>query len=316
VALIARSGILMFRGELGAAAAVIEEAEAVSVATGNYLGRYGALGLATLQGREDDAAKLIEIAERDVVERGEAIALGLIHWSHAFLHNAAGRYDEALIAAESAPEYPTAVLYARWVLTEHVEAAARAGTPDRGIAALERLCETTVNSGSDWALGIEARSRALLSDSDDGEPLYREAIERLSRTSVRWELARAHLVYGEWLRRERHRVEARVQLKTAYELFTKMGMESFARRAARELLATGEPARPRIVESRDDLTPQEAQIARLARDGLSNPDIGARLFISPRTVEYHLRKVFAKLEISSRRELQRVLPSDREGVSG
>jgi DNA-binding CsgD family transcriptional regulator len=315
VALISLSGILMFRGELAAAASVIEEAEAVSVAIGNYLGRYGALGLATLQGREDDAAELIEIAERDVVERGEAIALGLIHWSHACLHNAAGRYDEALLAAENAPEYPTAVLYARWVLTEHVEAAARSGRPERGTAALERLSGTTVGSGSDWARGIEARSRALLSDDDDAEPLYRQAVDNLSRTSVRWELARAHLVYGEWLRSERRRADARVQLNIAYELFTKMGMESFAQRAARELLAAGDAARPRIVETRDDLTAQEAQIARLARDGLSNPEIGARLFISPRTVEYHLHKVFGKLEISSRRELQRVLSGDGQSVS-
>jgi DNA-binding CsgD family transcriptional regulator len=310
VALISRSGILMYSGELAAAASVIEEAEAVSVAIGNYLGRYGALGLATLQGRDTDAAELIKVAQNDVVQRGEAIGLGLIHWSHAFVHNAAGRYDDALVAAENAPEYPADVLYARWVLIEHVEAAARSERPDRGIPALERLAETTEDSGSDWGLGIEARSRALLSESDDAEALYREAIDRLSRTSVRWELARAHLVYGEWLRREDRRVDGRVQLKTAYELFTKIGIESFARRAARELLATGETARERVVETRDDLTPQQAQIARLARDGLSNPEIGARLFISPRTVEYHLHKVFAKLGISSRRELDRVLSGD------
>jgi ATP/maltotriose-dependent transcriptional regulator MalT len=310
VALISLSGILMFRGELAAAGSVIDEAEAISVAIGNYLGRYGALGLATLQGREADAAELIEIAERDVVQRGEAIALGLIHWSHAFLHNAAGRYEEALVAAENAPEYPTAVLYSRWLLTEHVEAAARSERPDRGAAALERLVETTVNSGTDWALGIEARSRALLSGSDDQEPLYRQAIDRLGRTSVRWELARAHLLYGEWLRRERRLDEARAELNTAYELFTKMGMESFAERATRGLLASGETARPRIVEIRDGLTHQEAQIARFARDGLSNREIGARLFISPRTVEYHLHKVFGKLDISSRRELDGVLSGD------
>jgi DNA-binding CsgD family transcriptional regulator len=175
--------------------------------------------------------------------------------------------------------------------------------------ALERLSAMTRASGTDWALGIEARSRALLSDGDAAEHLYLEAIDRLGRTSIRVELARAHLLYGEWLRRERRRLDAREQLRAAHEMFTGMGVEAFADRAARELLATGERARKRTVETREDLTPQEAQIARLARDGLSNPEIGARLFISPRTVEYHLHKVFGKLGISSRNQLDRALPA-------
>jgi ATP/maltotriose-dependent transcriptional regulator MalT len=163
---------------------------------------------------------------------------------------------------------------------------------------------------SEWALGIEARVRALLSAGEDAERLYRESIARLGRTRVRVELARGHLLYGEWLRRESRRVDARAQLRAAHEMFASMGVEAFADRASRELLATGETVRKRTAETSDELTAQEAQIARLARDGLSNPEIGTRLFISPRTVKYHLRKVFVKLDISSRNELDRVLPAN------
>jgi DNA-binding CsgD family transcriptional regulator len=198
------------------------------------------------------------------------------------------------------------------VLIERIEAAARAGHPHRAAAALQRLSAKTRASGTDWALGIEARSRALLSDDDTAEGFYREAIERLARTRLRPELARAHLLYGEWLRSERRRVDAREQLRSAHELFAAMGMEAFARRAARELLATGEnagsvPAAHRAGSNGRGLTDQEAQIAQLAGEGLSNPEIGARLFISPRTVEYHLHKVFRKLGISSRNQLTGVL---------
>jgi DNA-binding CsgD family transcriptional regulator len=194
-----------------------------------------------------------------------------------------------------------------WAPVELVEAATRSGNPDRAAVALQELAEMTRASGTDWALGIEARSRALLSENEAAERLYREAIDRLGRTRVRVELARAHLLYGEWLRRERRRLDAREQLRTAHELFTAMGIEAFAERAARELLATGERARKRTVETSGQLTAQETQIARLARDGLANSEIGARLFISPRTVEYHLHKVFTKLDISSRNQLDPVL---------
>jgi DNA-binding CsgD family transcriptional regulator len=173
----------------------------------------------------------------------------------------------------------------------------------RAADALERLSETTRASGSDWALGIEARSRALLSDGETAERLYREAIDRLGRTRVRVALARAHLLYGEWLRRERRRVDARKQLRTAHGMFDAMGAEAFAERAHRELAATGETVRKRTVETRDELRPQEAQIARLARDGQTSAEIGAQLFLSPRTVDWHLRKVFAKLGINSRKQL-------------
>jgi DNA-binding CsgD family transcriptional regulator len=189
-----------------------------------------------------------------------------------------------------------------------VEAAARVGEHDVAEWALERLVLTTRPSGTDWALGVEARSRALISDGATADSLYGEAIERLGRTRVRVQLARAHLTYGEWLRRERRRVDAREQLRTALEMFTSMGAEAFADRAERELLATGERVRKRSIDTRDDLTTQEMQIARLARDGLSNPEIGERMFISPHTVAYHLRKVFSKLDITSRDQLDRVLP--------
>jgi DNA-binding CsgD family transcriptional regulator len=202
-------------------------------------------------------------------------------------------------------------------VAELIEAAARLEDHALANGALERLTELTQASGTDWALGIEARSRALLSDGDIAESLYREAIERLQRTRLRVDLARAHLIYGEWLRRERRRLDAREQLRTALEMFAAMGVEAFTGRAERELLATSEHVRKRSVETRDDLTAQETQIARLVRDGLSNSEIGQRLFISQHTVAYHLRKVFSKLDITSRNQLARVLPNtaDTEDVA-
>jgi ATP/maltotriose-dependent transcriptional regulator MalT len=197
-----------------------------------------------------------------------------------------------------------------WALPELVEAAMHMGDAELAREALERLAETTQPAGTDFALGIEARSRALLSDGTGASDLYREAIERFSRTTLRPELARGHLLYGEWLRREGRRADAREQLRTAYDLFTAIGMEAFAERTGRELVATGEKLRKRSAGTRDELTPQEEQIARLARDGLSNPEIGAQLFVSARTVEWHLRNVFTKLGITSRRQLQPALPGD------
>jgi ATP/maltotriose-dependent transcriptional regulator MalT len=200
--------------------------------------------------------------------------------------------------------------YGPFVIPEVAEAASRTGDVTLVRAALEWLCERTRVTPTEWALGIEARVRALLSEGDVAETLYNESIARLGRTRARVELARGHLLYGEWLRRERRRVDAREQLRTAHEMFASMGAEAFANRARRELLATGETVRKRTLEARDELTAQEGQIARLARDGLSNPEIGTRLFISPRTVQYHLRKVFTKLNISSRNQLDRVLLHD------
>ena len=192
-------------------------------------------------------------------------------------------------------------------MVELIEAAVRSGKAELAVAALVRLSQTTAAGGTDWALGIEARSRALLSDNETAERLYREAIERLQRTRVRVELARAHLLYGEWLRRERRRLDAREQLRRAHELFTEFGMEAFAERARVELGATGEHARRRTVETRDDLTPQEAQISRLAAEGATNQEIAAQLFISPSTVDYHLRKAFRKLGVKSRHQLKQRL---------
>jgi len=242
--------------------------------------------------------------------RGDGVGLTAIAWARAQLYNSLGRYDEALAAAEHASEYPRELFLSTWGLVELIEAAVRSGKPTRAADALQRLSESTRAAGTDWALGIETRSRALLSDGDFAEPLYREAIDRLGRTRVRTSLARAHLLYGEWLRREQRRTDAREQLHCAHDMFVAMGAEGFAERARRELLATGEKAARRTAETRSQLTAQEAQVAELAREGLSNPEIGSRLFISPRTVEYHLRKVFTKLGINSRVQLQRVLPGN------
>jgi DNA-binding CsgD family transcriptional regulator len=238
-----------------------------------------------------------------------------MQWATAVLGNGLGRYEDALAAAEQAAEDAQAMGFSSGALSELIEAATRGGKREPAAAALVRLSAMTRASGSDWALGIEARSRALVSDGPAAERLYRAAIDRLGRTRVRVELARAHLIYGEWLRRERRRLDAREQLRTAHEMFVDIGAEAFAERARHELLITGETVRKRTAESRHELTAQEAQIARLARDGRSNAEIGSQLFISRRTVEYHLHKVFAKLDIRSRNQLHRALggtapPSD------
>ena len=226
--------------------------------------------------------------------------------SSAVLYNGLARYQEACDAAQRGAANPQELAFSTWSLPQLIEAAIRSDKPALAEDAMQRLAQTTFPSGTDWALGVEARSRALLRE-DDPEELYREAIERLSRTSVHAERARAHLLFGEWLRRAGRRVAARDALRTAHAMFTDMGMEAFAERTRRELQATGEKLRKRTVETRDDLTAHERQIAQLACDGLSNPEIGARLFLSPRTVEWHLRKVFGKLGIHRRRELAAAL---------
>jgi DNA-binding CsgD family transcriptional regulator len=223
------------------------------------------------------------------------------------LCNGLGQYDEALTAARAAARHQHEFGAPRWGLAEIVEAATRTGAPDLASGALEQLTEATRASGTDWALGVESRSRALLSDGAEAEDLYRDAIERFARTRVRVELARTNLLYGEWLRRANRRSESRAQLRSAHEMFTRIGAEGFAERARRELQATGTTLRRPSVATNDALTPQEAQIARLAGDGLTNPEIGTRLFLSPHTVEWHLRKVFAKLGIASRREIATIL---------
>jgi DNA-binding CsgD family transcriptional regulator len=294
---------------LAGAASLVAEIDSVVAATGSRLGPGAALRIRSLQGREAETSALIASTIEHAAAGGHTIAL-YAHWAAAVLYNGLAHYQEAAESARHATSSPFEVFVAVRALPELVEAAARGGDAELAREALERLAETTRPCGNDLALGIEARSRALLSDGATADDLYRDAIARLRRTQLRPELARAQLLYGEWLRRQGRRVDAREQLRTAHELFAAIGMEAFAERARTELLATGETARKRTVETRDELTAQEALIARLAREGLSNPEIGARLFLSARTVRYHLSKVFTKLDISSRAQLDQVLPGD------
>ena len=295
-----------WRGDFAGADALVAESNNVAAATGSQMQPFAALRLRSLQGREAEASSLIETTIDHAGRQSESAKMA--QWAATVLHNGLARYDDAVAAAREVTTNAIDPWHSMWALPELVEAAARVGDTELAREALDRLVETTQPAGTDFALGIEARSRALLSDDDAANDLYREAIERLGRTKLRPELARAHLLYGEWLRRQGRRVNAREQLRTAHELFATIGMEGFAKRARRELAATGEKARKRSPETRQELTGQEEQIARLARDGLSNPEIGAQLFLSARTVEWHLRKVFTKLDISSRRQLRVALP--------
>jgi DNA-binding CsgD family transcriptional regulator len=294
--------VYAFFGELRTAAILEEEHRAASEATRIATNPVPRLGLASLRGREAEFAELIRTTVREAEDRGEGIALTTAEFLNAGLYNGLGRYEAALAAAVPAERFyieGTAI----WTLTELIEAAVRCDQPERARRAFERVQETTRAAGTDWALGIEARLRALLSDGDDADELYKEAITRLARSRVRVQLARTHLLYGEWLRRQRRRLDAREQLRTAHELFTDFGVEAFAERARLELEATGERARKRTADTLDQLTPQETQIARFAAQGDTNREIAARLFISASTVEYHLRKAFRKLDVKSRVQL-------------
>ena len=310
LALSSRAHQLLFAGELSTAASVVQEMQVAIEATGSNLAPYGALALAAFRGDEATAITLTETTVKEVTLRGEGIGITVAEWASALLNNGLGRYQQALAAAQRATGHDSGLGRGEnWAVAELIEAATRGGMTETAADAYQRLAEMTSAAGTDWALGIQARSHALLSEGQAAERLYREAIARLGRTRIRVDLARAHLLYGEWLRRERRRTDARDQLRTALGMLEAMGVEGFAERARRELRATGETARRRTAAAGDEeLTAQEAQIARMARDGLSNPEIGARLFISARTVQYHLRKVFTKLGISSRAQLDRVLP--------
>ena len=309
IALNMRAGLHLFAGEFTEAAAMAAQAESVTEATGSSIAPYGALALAAFRGQQAQAAQLIQTATDDAGRRGEGRALSLIGWADAVLCNSLGRYEEALAAAQRASEDSPAVEFASWALVELIEAAVRSGVPERAAGAVQRLSGIARACGTDWALGAEARSRALVSDGEAAENLYREAIDRFGHTRLRVDLARAHLLYGEWLRRQRRRRDARDQLGRAHEIFDSVGAAAFAERARIELRATGGHARPHTIEAPDSLTAQEALIARLAGDGASNPQIAAQLFISPATVAYHLRKVFTKLGVSSRSQLAPALPA-------
>jgi DNA-binding CsgD family transcriptional regulator/tetratricopeptide (TPR) repeat protein len=297
-----------WRGDFAAAASLIAEAEAITAATGSGYARYAAVFLAGLRGAEAGARPLIEAVITDSRAAGQGVGVQWSQWVSAILYNSLGRYEEALAEAQQAAGQAPELNISMWALAEVIEAASRTGQTRLAADALGRLAEATGTGPSDWGQGIYARCRALLSDGQDAEGSYREAIGRLSRTQLRPELARAHLLYGEWLRREGRRADARAQLHTAHDMFDAIGMLAFAERGRRELLATGETVRKRTAGTHDQLTPQEAQIARMARAGLSNQEIAAELFLSARTVEWHLSKVFTKLEISSRRQLQQALP--------
>jgi DNA-binding CsgD family transcriptional regulator len=297
-------------GDFAGAGLLLAESDSVAAATGSQVPPFAVLRLRALQGREAEASPLIEATIQLGTAGGQGIAVMVAYWAAAVLYNGLARYEEAASAAREVTANAIDPWESMWALPELVEAAARVGDTELARDALNRLAETTQPAGTEFALGIEARCRALLSDGAAGDDLYREAINRLSRTRLRPERARAHLLFGEWLRREGRRFDAREQLRTAHDMFVAIGMEAFAERARRELTATGDNVRRRSVDMHEQLTPQEHQIARLARNGLSNPEIGAQLFLSARTVEWHLGKIFTKLRISSRRELRTALIND------
>lgn len=306
LALTTRTVVHLFTGDLGAAVYLVDETRSVAEATGSSLAPYGEIGLLALKGNADLAEPLIQRCLDDVLARGEGVGVNMALWARAVLSNGLGRYEEALRAAQVAAVVPLELGPPKWALAELVEAGVRAGDVPAAVAGFEELSVMTAASGTDWALGIEASRGALLHDGPAAEELYREGIDRLARTSVAVELARARLLYGEWLRRQGRRVDARTQLRTAHEALTAMGAGAFAERARHELLATGETVRKRSVETTGELTAQEAHISRLAAQGLTNPEIGAALYISPRTVEWHLRKIFAKVGVTTRRDLRRM----------
>jgi DNA-binding CsgD family transcriptional regulator len=306
-ALRSRVFVHLFAGELATAAALVEEAGVLTEVTGSKNPLYHTVGLAASRGHEGNAEAAIAASAAEVRARGDGGGLSVTQWAAAFLYNGLGRYEDALAAARHTGEFQLGV--ANWGLAELVEAGVRSGRQELAVVAVDQLTDTTRASGTDWALGVLARARALVTEGDAAEPLYREAIERLDRTRVRMELGRAHLLYGEWLRRQQQRADAREHLRTAHDMFGRFGAMAFAERARRELQATGEKVRKRSLDTRDVLTAQEAQVARLAAEGHTNPEIGAQLYISARTVEYHLSKVYTKLGVGSRRELRRSVSS-------
>jgi DNA-binding CsgD family transcriptional regulator len=304
-ALTYRAGVHVLAGEFVTAATLIEEAASITAATGYAPLRYHSLSIAAWRGNPVNAISLIEAAAADGAVIGEGRVLGATGYLSAVLYNGLGRYEEAFTAARQACDYEDLGFHS-WCLFELVEAAAHLGDFETAAEAAARFEERAGASGTDWGLGAVANAQALLADNESADGLFTEAIGRLERTGVMLHLARAHLSYGEWLRRTNRRLDARRHLAGAHGMFTEMGARAFAERARRELIATGEKVRKKPVRSGDELTAQENQIARLAADGLTNQEIGAQLFISTHTVEWHLRKVFVKLGITSRRQLRAV----------
>lgn len=302
--------VVALRGDFAAAANAIGEVDAVVEATGIQIAPFGAVVVAALRGREREATALLEPVAAAAAAAGLNFGVQFTRWASAILFNGLGKYEEAFVAAERASAEAPELFLSAWALPELIEASVRSDNVPVGRAALERLADAAAAGDTDWVRGVEARSRALLSEGVAAEACYQQAVERLGRTHLRPELARAHLLYGEWLHREGRRLDAREHLRRAHDTFASVGMEAFAERARRELLATGARTRKRAADpsAADELTPQERQIALLARDGLSNPEIGTRMFLSPRTVEWHLRKVFEKVSISSRTQLRDALP--------
>jgi DNA-binding CsgD family transcriptional regulator len=306
LALTYRAAVHVHAGEFDRASALIEESDAITEATGNSPLKYSSLLLVAWRGHDAGDSAVIQANARWATTWGEGRAMGLSDYLTAVLFNGLGRYQDALARASRACEYDDLGVLGP-ALAELVEAGVRGGAPDAAAVALRRLEERTTASGTDWALGVLARSRALVSSGQAAESLYREAVERLERSRIAVHLARAHLVYGEWLLRENRRADAREQLRTAHEMLSRFGAEAFAERARRELLTMGESVRQGAVQAHEVLTAQEAQIAQLAGVGMTNSEIGAELFISPRTVEWHLHKVFTKLDVTSRDKLRGAL---------
>jgi DNA-binding CsgD family transcriptional regulator len=315
LALTLNAYVQLFAGDLIAAAAIAAEVKVSMEASGTHLAPYVDLGLAAFRGDQVRGTELVARTNEDVAQRGEGIGITFAEWAYAVLNNGLGRYTEAHQAAERAASYQPDLASLVWILPEQIEAGVRSGAPECARSAWDRLDEMTAASGTDWALGIRARSQALLVAGESAERLYRTAIGHLEGTRLRVDLARAHLLYGEWLRRERRQSDSREQLKMALSMFTHFGMSGFAERAERELRAAGGTTRNRAAPAaHTQLTAQEIQIARMAADGLSNPEIATRLYISARTVQYHLGKVFTKLGITSRRQLDGAL-ADAEEIS-
>ena len=293
----------IFAGNLSRAATLIGETDAINEATGSRFVVYGAAQLAAWRGHETEALSVIDAVIDRARAHGQGLAAKIARSSRATLFNGVGSYDDTLVTARDATR-PPFTWVSQLTLHELVEAAVRSGQPDAAAETMDRLSESAQASGTDWALGVEARSRALLDSGESAEAGYLDAIERLDRSPIRPEATRAHLLFGEWLRRANRRIDARHHLRVAYDELGAMGMDAFADRAGRELAATGETVRKRAMQAERQLTPQELQIARLAAEGSTNREIGAQLYLSVRTVEWHLRKVFAKLDLTNRKQLR------------